>query len=456
VFRGLRLRLTLLYTLAAATLVFLMSLVAYAAIEKELQAGVDLALRYRMAQQLQWQGFDLPDELRATGEEWQARQGKPVGPSGVVALAPEEDSESEAEDDDVEDTPRDLDEFDADLAPVFVLSSASQTLRAVGERQNAPLDAPYAPAAEAALTLGQDLRTVTLADGARVRLLTYRLPGAGPDQVIQVGRLLDDQQRVLDALVRVLAVLGGVGALLIAAASWWVAGRTIAPAQSAWEKQQAFVANASHELRAPLTVVRASAEVARRGPGVTDAQRALLDDILDEVDHMSRLVEDQLLLSRLDAGQLRLTRERIDLEGLLGDVGRKFSRLATEHQVELQIDVVGAPAIAGDPTRLRQVLLILLDNALRHTPGGGRITLSSCIEGKRAAIVVADTGRGIPPEDLPHVFERFYRSSQAGDADGSGLGLAIARGLTEALGGNITLQAEPGRGTRARMSFPLA
>ena len=454
-FRGLRLRLTFLYTISAVALVFLLSLVAYRAIERELQANIDLALRYRMAQQLQWQGFPLPSDLESAGREWGARSGLPLGGTGVVSPPVEDDIyENEGEDPHLEGSPSDLDEFDAELAPVFVLSSASQTYRAVAVNQNSPLTVLYAPAAEAALAQDRDLRTITLQDGTRVRLLSVRLPGAGPAQVIQVGRLLDDQQRVLDALLRVLFLLGGIGALLIAAGSWWVAGRSMAPAQEAWEKQQAFVANASHELRSPLTVLRASAEVAQRGLDPSDARNELLEDILQEVDHMARLVDDLLLLSRLDAGRLALAHERIELAPVLEDLSRKIGRLAETGSIQLEVAAPAGLAVLADRTRFRQVLLILLDNAMRHTPGGGRVSLAARSTGRRVEITVTDTGEGIKAADLPHVFERFYRSTGNGDADGAGLGLAIAKGLTEAQGGTIELLTLAGIGTSARLILP--
>jgi signal transduction histidine kinase len=449
--------LTALYTFSAVALVFLLSLVAYRAIERELQANIDLALRYRMAQQLQWQGFPLPSDLESAGFEWGARSGLPSSGTGVVSPPLEESTtENEGEDPHLEGSPSDLDEFDAELAPVFVLSSASQAYRAVAVNQNSPLTALYAPAAEAALAQDRDLRTITLQDGGHLRLLSYRLPGSGPAQVIQVGRLLDDQQRVLDALLRVLFILGGIGALLIAGGSWWVAGRSIAPAQAAWEKQQAFVANASHELRSPLTVLRASAEVAQRGMDASDSRHALLDDILQEVDHMAHLVDDLLLLSRLDAGRLALSRERIELAPLLDDLERKIGRIAQREDITLVVEAEQGLAALADRTRLRQVLLILLDNALRHTPGGGRVSLAARSMGRRVEITVSDTGEGIDAADLPHVFERFYRSTSNGDADGSGLGLAIAKGLTEAQGGTIDLLPRPGVGTSARLTLPAA
>jgi signal transduction histidine kinase len=266
--------------------------------------------------------------------------------------------------------------------------------------------------------------------------------------------LLDDQQRVLDALLRVLFLLGGIGALLIAAGSWWVAGRSMAPAQEAWEKQQTFVANASHELRSPLTVLRASAEVAQRGLDPSDARNELLEDILQEVDHMARLVDDLLLLSRLDAGRLMLAHERIELAPVLEDLGRKIGRLAETGSIQLEVAAPAGLAVLADRTRLRQVLLILLDNAIHHTPGGGRVSLTARSSGRRVEITVTDTGEGIKAADLPHVFERFYRSTGNGDAEGAGLGLAIAKGLTEAQGGTIELLPLPGIGTSARLILP--
>ena len=263
-FNHLRLRLTFLYSLAALALIALLSFGTYQVVKREFQASNDLALRYRLAQQLQWQGFSLPPELAEVGNDWQLRGGAVVvGGAAIAAPHDESEEENEGEDPALEGSPFDLDSFDADLAPVFVLSSASQALRPVAVNPNLPLRAPYAPAAETALRTGSDLRTITLEDGSPVRLLTYRLPIEDSNQVIQVGRALDDQQRLLDRLLRVLASLGAIGALVLASGSWWLAGKSLTPAQQAWEKQQAFIANASHELRAPLT---SDPRLGRSGP----------------------------------------------------------------------------------------------------------------------------------------------------------------------------------------------
>lgn len=454
-FRSLRLQLTSLYILASLALIALLALGAYLVVKREFQANIDLALRYRMAQQLQWQGFPLPEDLANIGFEWATRSGTLVeGGAAMLVSEEEREHEEEGEDPALEGSPFDLDSFDADLAPLFVVSSASQSLRPVAVNRNLPLTAPYAPAAEAAVLAGSDLRTTHLGDGTALRLLTYRLPTSGPPQVIQVGRTLDDQQRILDGLLRMLAMLGGLGALALASGSWWLAGKSLVPAQHAWEKQQAFVANASHELRAPLTLMRASAEVAQRGMPEGDTRRALLGDVLSEVDHMAALVDDLLLLSRLDAGRLQLESQSIPLSTLVAEIERTFGRVAEKAGVTLTHQVDEGLAVRGDPTRFRQVLLVLLDNALRHTPSGGAVEVRARGLTTRVQIEVHDTGPGINPQDLPHVFERFYRSNHRGTDAGSGLGLAIAKGLVEAQGGTISLENVTPTGTLARIDLP--
>jgi hypothetical protein len=337
VFSHLRRRLTLLYILAALALISLLAFATYQVVKVEFQASNDLALRYRLAQQLQWQGFPLPPDLAEVGVAWAQRGGVMVEGGAAISVPHEEsEEENESEDEALEGSPGDLDSFDADLAPVFVLSSASQMLRPVAVNPNLPLRVPYAPAAEAALQSGSDLRTIVLEDGSPVRLLTYRLPVEGSAQVIQVGRALDDQQRVLDRLLRVLAILGGTGALILASGSWWLAGKSLVPAQQAWEKQQAFIANASHELRAPLTLIRASAEVAQRDLPRRDVKWPLLADILSEIDHMSTLVDDLLLLSRLDTGRLRLDIRDIR-RALFSEIDRSAGRVAAERKVRFGV-----------------------------------------------------------------------------------------------------------------------
>jgi signal transduction histidine kinase len=236
----------------------------------------------------------------------------------------------------------------------------------------------------------------------------------------------------------------------LALASWMLAGRSIKPAQRAWDQQQQFISNASHELRTPLTLMRANADYALRSSS-TDEREKSLHDIVGEVDYMNRLVEDLLLLSRLDAHRLTLANEPVVLEELLNETARQVEKLAATKSVSLNVEST-AGTVRGDRVRLRQVLLILLDNALRFTPSGGTIRMASKVNNREVVITVADSGPGIPPEHLPHIFDRFYQvPGQTGDERGNGLGLSIAKGLVEAHHGKIGITSQPGKGTSVRI-----
>jgi len=169
---------------------------------------------------------------------------------------------------------------------------------------------------------------------------------------------------------------------------------------------------------------------------------------------MNNLVDDLLLLSRLDSSRLQLTREVVKLPALLSEIEGQFSMLAAAKQVTLKVmDTTGA--IWADPIRLRQVLLILLDNALRFTPSQGSIQLATRQHDKECQILVSDQGIGISPEHLPHIFERFYQINNPGvdDSHNNGLGLSIAKELVEAQGGKISLQSQVGKGTLVILTF---
>jgi signal transduction histidine kinase len=345
------------------------------------------------------------------------------------------------------------DVFDGELASVFVY-----TLDANGQ-QLVPATGPISPsqaAASAALTNGSDWRTLSGASGERIRMLTYKVTGSTGTNVLQAVRVLADQDQALNRLLLGLVILGGLSAAILGAASWILAGRSLAPTQQALERQQTFVANASHELRTPLTLIRATAEVTQRGLTDPAEQQQLMKDILTETDHMSRLVDELLLLSRLDAGRLTLEHARFDLGELLAESGRSLSRLADERGVKLNITTTPLSAM-GDITRVRQVLLIFVDNALRYTPVNGEIRVSAHEDKRLVRLTVSDTGPGIAPEHLPFVFDRFYRADPArSDRNGgSGLGLAIAKALVEAQHGQVGVESKTGQGTTFWFTLPV-
>lgn len=454
-FKSLRLQLTLLYLVASLTLVVLVGGAAYQLMSHYLLTTTDAAMKQKMTLELQRLGATVPPELLVADAPWYANlpQLLPRVQRNAVRKQPDDDRERHREDDD----DREGAISDGELAAVFVLPLDANGRLLFNPNPYAPPMPPDTTAARAALTKGVDWRSVRLSDGTRVRLLTYRLDGSQPPTLLQVGRSLVDQDRVLGRLLVGLGVLGGASSVVLGGASWWLAGRTLLPTQRAWERQQTFVANASHELRAPLTLIRASAEMVRRRLPEDDDQRPLIDDILSECDHMSSLVNDLLLLSRLDSAQLKLERKPIDLAELLADVQRQIGRLADERGVALT--TAGANGVIwGDPTRMRQTLIILLDNALRHTPPGGSVHLEARPSRTQIEISVADTGSGIAPEYLPHVFERFYRvpGDRQDQREGAGLGLAIAKALVEGQGGVIRLDSKLGFGTRVMLAMPRA
>ncbi|NTU81800.1 MAG: histidine kinase [Chloroflexales bacterium] len=349
-------------------------------------------------------------------------------------------------------------DYDGELAAIYVLPLDQSGLVWVNPSVARPPVAPDRAALDAALTSGSDLRTITTTSGQRVRLLTYRLTGTGGPVALQLGRALDDQDQLLQQLVIGLLALGTLGMALVGAGSWWLAGRALYPAQAAWEQQQRFIASASHELRTPLTLIRTSTELLKRWTArdATD-QHELLADVLGESDHMRRLVDDLLTVTRIDSGRLRLITTSVELPTLLVALHRQTARLGEERGVSVALGEV-AGVVQADPDWLRQVLLNLIDNALRHTSAGGQIRLTARPHGRTLRISVTDTGCGIAPEHLPYIFDRFYRADPArGRAGGNaGLGLSIAKGLVEQMGGQIGAESVLGQGTTIWLAFPAA
>ena len=444
----LRLQLTVLYAGAALLLLVSSGTGVYWIIARYFADVTDLALAHQMAHEFHALRAPIPAALLAADRDWSTLR------DGPTAVPPRpDDAEDQEEDDDDEggglilDQPADAAELAA--IAVVMLDGAGRIVFAPDAEAGAT--APYADqdAFLAARADGHDLRTVTLADGGQMRLLTYRFDHPGGPAALQLGRPLRDQQRVLERLALGLVTIGTSGMLLVGLASWWLAGRAIRPAEQAWQRQQRFIASASHELRTPLTLIRASAEVARRAAADDGEQRQLYDDIIGESDHMRRLVDDLLLLSRIDAGALPWTLGPVALAPLCDELGRQMARLAAGRDVTMLVTTCDGMVYA-DRERLRQVLLILLDNAVRHTPAGGRITLGCTSHADRLAITVGDTGAGIAAEHLPRIFEAFYRADAARqrDSGNAGLGLAIAASIVAAMQGTIGVESAPGMGAR--------
>jgi heavy metal sensor kinase len=217
-----------------------------------------------------------------------------------------------------------------------------------------------------------------------------------------------------------------------------------------------FTADASHELRTPLAAIRTEAEVALGGSPLTPDQERLLGSILEECERLTRLTDQLLTLAREDAAAAPPARESVDLSALVAAVVENMRPLAEARELTLHLKDPGGVGVPGDGARLRQVFYNLLDNAIKYTPAGGTVEVRAEAGARAAVVTVRDTGIGIPPEHLPHVFERFYRVDRGRSRaeGGTGLGLSIARSIVAAHGGEIELASTPGQGTVCTVTLP--
>jgi two-component system, OmpR family, sensor kinase len=318
-----------------------------------------------------------------------------------------------------------------------------------------------------------------------------------PFGVIQVARSLQDVDQTLNTLRQALFLGSAVATLLAFGAGWLLAGTALHPIrritqsaqtigdaqdfaqrvvytgprdeigrlattlngmlarlQDAYQTQRRFAADASHELRTPLTSIRGNLGLLQREPPIAEGDRvAVLGDLVSESERLSRLVNDLLTLARSDAGRA-LRQEPVPLGPLLADVVRLLGASYPERTI--QVDGQRAVTVVADPDALTQLLVILLDNALKFTPAGGTVGLSVSARDGMVSVAVRDTGPGIAPEALPHIFERFYQGDEARAGTGTGLGLAIAKSLVDGQHGTIAVASTIGRGSTFTVTLPAS
>ena len=294
-------------------------------------------------------------------------------------------------------------------------------------------------------------------DSLRVYVVRLERP-RGFDLLMEVGRSTEPERQ---ALRRLLLVLGGgvAGGLALAlAGGYFLAGRALRPIRVAVDSQRAFVADASHELRTPLAVMRANAELLKRHESEpVNANREAVDGIIAESDRLGRLVGQMLTLTRADSGRGGLALTDVALDELADEVARGMRLLAEERGVSLETEIERPVRVRGDADRLRELMVVLTDNSIKYTDAGGHVRLElKRGPGNKVTVRVSDSGRGIPPEALPHIFGRFYRVDKARsrESGGTGLGLAIARWIAEAHGGAIRAESAPGVGTTMTVELP--
>ncbi len=342
--------------------------------------------------------------------------------------------------------------------------------------------------------------TVETASHEEVRLTSYVLNEQGkPLTVIQVGESLENLHELLHELVAALLVVGFLVLVCCAAGSYWLAARSFAPIQrlaetarkikagdlqqrvpvpavrdevqylaltlnemldgleQSFARQRRFVADASHELRTPVAVIRNTAGIALLEPPHLDETVTALREIRAETERLTLLLTDLLTLSRGDEGQARFEQEVVQFDHLVETVVATAEGLAAERGLQLEVQIQEPVRLLGDEARLIQVVLNLLDNAIRYTPPGGcvRVTVSQTIS--EACLMVCDTGIGIASEHLPHIFERFYRADPARGQTGessSGLGLSIVEWIVRLHDGAVAVESQVGHGSCFTVRLP--
>lgn len=233
----------------------------------------------------------------------------------------------------------------------------------------------------------------------------------------------------------------------------------IARLEESFHQIKRFSADASHELRTPLTVLQGELEaIADKGQTLPEEIKDTIGSALEETQRLSKIVESLLAISRLEAGEARVQPVRLDFAELARTTSDQMRLLAEEKHISMSCNGTGPVEVEADPSRLKQVVVNLLDNAIKYTPEGGKVSISVTLRDGHAVLEVADSGLGIAADDLPHVFERFYRADKARSRQmgGTGLGLSIVRSICSAHGGQVTVSSTEGRGSVFRVELPLA
>lgn len=297
-------------------------------------------------------------------------------------------------------------------------------------------------------------------EGRALRLHAERftLPGQPPMVAVAIADRIELEDRYADLI----ATFGGAAlaaVVLVTAAGFFLVGQSLLPVERSMEQMRRFMADAAHELRTPLSVLRSRAEVALQQPREPTAYVAALQGIDAESQRLGRIVDDLLTLAQAEAGVRPVERTRLFLDDLVLDAADAARAMGTARGVAVDVGEFEEAPVLGDPHLLRQLAMILLDNAIKFTPPGGRVTVRVGREDGRAVLRIGDTGPGIPPEQLAHVFERFYRGDPSRTrietaGGGAGLGLAIAKWIADAHGASLALASPAEGGTEATLRFP--
>jgi two-component system sensor histidine kinase CiaH len=273
---------------------------------------------------------------------------------------------------------------------------------------------------------------------------------------VQFVRNINSEKDLLDRLLLIMLIGIGVGVICAIASGYFLAGRALIPIKKAWQKQTEFVSDASHELRTPLAVIQAKTDLLFRSPAATIKDKILdVSAISNESRRMSKLVTNLLILARSDSDQIEMKKQPFQLDELLKEILQHYEEIVMYQEKTLRLDVAEPVTFFADKERIHQLIVILLDNAMKYTKEGAEILLSCSQNHSSIFLQVKDSGVGIPENDIPKIFDRFYQSDQARTAvEGTGLGLSIAKWIIEKHHGKTKVQSTLGKGTTIGIIFP--
>ncbi|MBO0961150.1 HAMP domain-containing histidine kinase [Neobacillus sp. MM2021_6] len=275
---------------------------------------------------------------------------------------------------------------------------------------------------------------------------------------VQFIRNVNSEKELLDRLLLIMLIGCGVGIICAVASGYFLAGRALVPIKNAWQKQQEFVSDASHELRTPLAVIQAKTDLLLRAPFATVQEKILdVSTISNESRRLSKLVTNLLTLARSDSDQIEMKKSLFQLDSLLTEIMHHYEEIAMYQEKSLRIEALEPVTIFADKERIHQLIVILVDNALKYTKEGGEIVLTCKQSHSSIFFQVKDNGMGIPEKDIPKIFDRFYQSDKTRTAaEGTGLGLSIAKWIIEKHHGKTKVQSTVGLGTTIEITFPKA
>ena len=332
-----------------------------------------------------------------------------------------------------------------------------------------------------------------------VRVLTMPVIEAGRvSNLVQVGMSLENMYKTRRRFILIMVSVLPLGLLLAGGGGWLLARRALKPVDrmtqtaqrisgehlderlqetesgdeldrlaktlndmlgrldATFHQMRQFSADASHELQTPLTILKGEMEVALRMPRSPEEYQRVLKSGLEEIDRINHLVEGLLLLARADAGVLRLDLQPVELKKLLQEICEQMKMVAEDHSINLYPSLQEPVSVHGDREHLRRLLLNLVDNAIKYTPAGGKVTLALHSDNDWASLMIADTGIGLSKDEQQRIFSRFHRATETRSRNerGVGLGLSIARSIAEAHGGRIDVESTPGQGSTFTIHLP--